>query len=210
MLTRLKLGAVALLALVAVTFGVVGLYTFLYADNFVMYKVFMNDPYYAGNNDYQRGAALHDHWRKLGAIYLLIAGIAGFAANRLWRGGHGGDQAPFTQKALACFDRLITAVLQLAYDSHEPGGDGAASEWHYYHFGPRCAIIRANGSMEIGSIFEVVHCYDASGKLLARRSRWKLRRFPGDRFIFGTKKVNEAYRNSPQYDPYPFGGFVNY
>lgn len=186
-----------LLKIIAIVIGAVGIYTFLYADHFAYYKIFANDPQYAANPIYQRGAETHDHWRMQGLIYLIIASIA-WLLSSYGRRNNGEGPAPFLQRVLARVDRVVSSLLRLEEYEFRPGCNGVTSERHYFHFGFRCGIIHADGSMEIGTIFEIVHLYDCLGKLLLRRSRWKLPHLPGDRFIYGRNAMTSAYRRVAQ------------
>ncbi len=181
-----------LLRIIAIVIGAVGIYTFLYADHFAYYKSFVNDPQYVTNPTYQSGAETHDHWRIWGLIYLSIATIV-WLLSRLGR-NNGGGPASFAQRVLARIDQIVSSLFRLQEYEFKPGCQGATSERHYFNFGPYCGIVHADGSMEIGTIFEMVHLYDCLGKLLLRRSRWKLPRLPGDRFIYGRNAVTSAYR----------------
>lgn len=101
------------------------------------------------------------------------------------------------QRILAWLDQVLHSILRLEQHGHLPGWEGAAREEHFWLFGPRCALVREDGHMEIGGIFEVVHRYDEMGRLLLRRSRWKLRRQPGDRMLFDDMEITIAYRTRP-------------
>ena len=112
------------------------------------------------------------------------------------------------QRIFAKLDKVLQNILSLEEHGSMPGSDGAASEEYYYLFGPRCGLVRADGTLEIGSIFEIVHQYDVNGKLLRRRSRWNLRRRPGDRFVIGSLAVIREYRKSKEPKP-SLGGMMN-
>ena len=77
----------------------------------------------------------------------------------------------FLQRLLARWDKFISNLLRLSWDTTS-GGEGTSSISSFYSLlGSRMAIIDTNGEIRIlTGLYTVHHYYDGQGKLLKRVS----------------------------------------
>lgn len=92
------------------------------------------------------------------------------------------------QKFLARWDKFISNLLYLSWDTISSGEGTPSTSSFYGLFGPRIAIINKDGDIRIlTGLYAIHHYYDADGKLIRRISVRK-EVGEGERLIIGDKR----------------------